>query len=181
MRFLNLETLGFNEKAVVDHEWKFTFSLTPNETLKSIKGTIDQVVGSFDAGFNELQGTNSFIFDVVMIDDVNDPLRNEEIGDLAESIANIVNSSLFTKLCASGVGRKRERRLDVPDNIKLNTYASMALIKSAINTQTICDVFNVRMNFTLVNPANMMLNEPILTYDLVEQDILTDVVTKTTK
>lgn len=60
------------------------------------------------------------------------------------SLVNLTNTAFFS-LFITNEGRKRERRLDVPDNLKL-AHVNLGPLKKAINAATVTDRFNVEIN-----------------------------------
>ena len=60
------------------------------------------------------------------------------------SLVNIFVIAFFENLITTG-GRPRERRLDVPEQLSC-AHISMGLLKRAINTKTVTDVFNLTIN-----------------------------------
>lgn len=70
------------------------------------------------------------------------------LGDVGEeefeSVAHIILSAFFDVLIGkSGEGRPRERRLDVPDNLKAEVNCNMSLLKRAINYKIAVDRFQL--------------------------------------
>jgi hypothetical protein len=63
-----------------------------------------------------------------------------------ESAVNVVLTAFFEELTGrSGVGRPRERRLDVPEELKV-VNCSMSLMKRAVNYKTVVDKFQVQID-----------------------------------
>lgn len=63
-----------------------------------------------------------------------------------ESAVNVVLTAFFEELTGrSGVGRPRERRLDVPEELKV-VNCSMSLMKRAVNYKTVIDKFQVQID-----------------------------------
>jgi hypothetical protein len=58
-----------------------------------------------------------------------------------ETVVNVVVAAFFRKMTTNG-SRTRERRLDVPENIKV-LKTNMSLLKRAINAKTLVDCFNI--------------------------------------
>ena len=74
---------------------------------------------------------------------------DEEIKDLDDAdaffttVVNIFTAVFLDEMCIQPhIGRARERRLDVPENLKVATV-NMSLLKKNINMQTYCDRFNI--------------------------------------
>lgn len=60
------------------------------------------------------------------------------------SYVNIITAAFFEEFVLTG-GRPRERRLDIPQDFQC-AHISAGLLKRAINTKTITDVFNLEIN-----------------------------------
>ena len=58
---------------------------------------------------------------------------------------NVATACFFAQFVEKE-GRKRERRLDVPDNLKA-LKVNMTLLKRAINHQTKADLFNLMIHY----------------------------------
>ena len=68
--------------------------------------------------------------------DVNDITEEEFIG-----LVNLTTAVFFECFVKTG-GRLRERRLDIPEKLTC-AHISAGLLKRAVNTQTVTDVFNL--------------------------------------
>lgn len=68
--------------------------------------------------------------------DVNDVTEEEFIG-----LVNLTTAVFFECFVKTG-GRPRERRLDIPEKLTC-AHISAGLLKRAVNTQTITDIFNL--------------------------------------
>lgn len=68
--------------------------------------------------------------------DVNDITEEEFIG-----LVNLTTAVFFECFVKTG-GRPRERRLDIPEKLTC-AHISAGLLKRAVNTQTVTDVFNL--------------------------------------
>ena len=65
------------------------------------------------------------------------------------SAVNVINAAIFEYMMADGVvPRKREHRLNAPDNLIRGVHASVGLIKKACNYELKSDVFNIVINLT---------------------------------
>lgn len=60
------------------------------------------------------------------------------------SYVNIITAAFFEEFVLTG-GRPRERRLDVPQEFQC-AHISAGLLKRAVNTRTVADVFNLEIN-----------------------------------
>lgn len=75
----------------------------------------------------------NFIFDVIL----------EELSEeVFETAVNVLVAEFF-KGIRINQGRQRERRLDVPDELKQNVHCNMSLLKNAINYNTLIDKFQL--------------------------------------
>ena len=75
----------------------------------------------------------NFIFDVI----------SEELSEeVFETAVNVLVAEFF-KSIRINQGRQRERRLDVPDELKQNVHCNMSLLKNAINYNTLIDKFQL--------------------------------------
>ena len=65
------------------------------------------------------------------------------------SAVNVINAAIFEYMTADGdIKRKREHRLNAPDNLIRGVHASVGLIKKACNYELKSDVFNIVINLT---------------------------------
>lgn len=61
-----------------------------------------------------------------------------------ETAVNVILAAFFERLVGkTGIGRPRERRLDVPENLKREVNCNMSLLKRAINYKTAVDRFQL--------------------------------------
>lgn len=65
-------------------------------------------------------------------------------GETFETLVNIVNAAFFS-LFTTADGRKRERRLDVPERLKA-AHINLSTLKKAVNYATFTDMFNIEIN-----------------------------------
>ena len=77
----------------------------------------------------------NFIFDV---------MPEEFSEEVFETVVNVLVAEFF-KGIRINQGRQRERRLDVPDELKQNVYCNMSLLKNAINYNTLIDKFQLEI------------------------------------
>lgn len=59
------------------------------------------------------------------------------------SAVNVINAAIFEYMVGAGVKRKREHRLNAPDNLIRGVHASVGLIKKACNYELKSDIFNI--------------------------------------
>lgn len=64
------------------------------------------------------------------------------------SAVNVINAAIFEYMMADGVKRKREHRLNAPDNLIRGVHASVGIIKKACNYELKSDIFNIVINLT---------------------------------
>lgn len=65
------------------------------------------------------------------------------------SAVNVINAAVFEYMMVDGaVARKREHRLNAPDNLIRGVHASVGIIKKACNYELKSDVFNIVINLT---------------------------------
>ena len=76
------------------------------------------------------------------------PLGEELPEDDFESVVNCTLTCFFDALVGGkfAVGRNRERRLDVPENLKLEVNCMMSALKRAINYQTKINRFQLTIS-----------------------------------
>lgn len=60
-----------------------------------------------------------------------------------ETAVNVILAAFFEMMIDTKLGRPRERRLDVPENLKKEVNCNMSLLKRAINYKTIIDRFQL--------------------------------------
>ena len=64
------------------------------------------------------------------------------------SVVNVINAAIFEYMMDGAVARKREHRLNAPDNLIRGVHASVGIIKMACNYELKSDVFNIVINLT---------------------------------
>lgn len=60
-----------------------------------------------------------------------------------ETAVNVILAVFFEIMTDTKLGRPRERRLDVPENLKKEVNCNMSLLKRAINYKTVVDRFQL--------------------------------------
>lgn len=87
---------------------------------------------------------------------------DEEVESLDDADAffttsvNIVGAIFLDLMCASPhTGRARERRLDVPEKLKI-VQTNMSMLKRAVNMQTYCDRFNLVIKWVAKVGGNLI-------------------------
>lgn len=100
-------------------------------------------------------------------------LTDEEKGELFESIVNVALAVFFNNFILNK-GRKRERRLDVPERLKQGARVNFSLLKKAVNSATYSDIFHLSivwgdLHYDLVN------QEYEESTNVIEKDFVHDV------
>lgn len=167
MKFLNLDTLKIEEAKTGVRTWEYECTIDPNWTLKEFNAALLGCIKNKNSWASTK--VNCFKFNISIVDDVESPLADEEVVDLATSAANLIDGAIFNSILIPNKGRNRERRLDVPEELKKNLYTSMGIVKNAINTLTIINKFNIEIVFNLYNTTTKS-SEKVLEYTLVEQE-----------
>lgn len=109
-----------------------SITITENMSINEITLVSKEAVKSIleDLDPNKIY---NFIFDVIP----------EELSEEAfETAVNVLVAEFF-KCIRINQGRQRERRLDVPDELKQNVHCNMSLLKNAINYNTLIDKFQL--------------------------------------
>ena len=107
---------------------KISENMTINEITLISKEAVKNLLKDLDP--NKIY---NFIFDVI----------SEELSEEAfETAVNVLVAEFF-KGIRINQGRQRERRLDVPDELKQNVHCNMSLLKNAINYNTLIDKFQL--------------------------------------
>lgn len=168
MKFINLITMDFTDRDdcyEVSHRVHVNPSWSISETREKIAQQIKEKWARFDA-----TQPYHFNYTVFIKQDEEEPLSEEEFAQMTEYYINVINCELLTSLIKPNkLGRPRERRLDVPENLKRNIFINgVALIKNMLNYQTYVNLFNVSMNFTLEYAGNLVDNDMKLAYVLTE-------------
>ena len=116
-------------------------SLPENFTLQDVKNAVDAQLPKFFE-LKPAIGCNYEIF--IKTADGEASATEEQARDFL-SIVNVATACFFAQFVEKE-GRKRERRLDVPDNLKA-LKVNMTLLKRAINYQTKADLFNLMIHY----------------------------------
>jgi hypothetical protein len=139
MLFLNLDKLKINKS----YQYQTKSTVIGDESL--LQGTIAQI------GFAAKNGLQEVLDDMPAIECVYEFIVNgdgvateDEAADFI-SVVNIVLGAFFNRICQDK-GRARERRLDVPENLKA-LKVNMSILKKAINSATIIDNFNIIIKY----------------------------------
>lgn len=141
MKFVDLEKL----KLIDDYSFitkELDLELTNADTIFDIKSKTRSVV--------------EYLFDKTAIETLvkinlvmPEPIANLDDADAFFTTAvNVITSVVLDSMCIQPhKGRTRERRLDVPENLKV-INVNMSLLKKCINMQTYCDRFNLVVDWT---------------------------------
>lgn len=154
MRYLDLNTLTVREEDTLDvsyflqkvEVWSGCTLSKMGELLKPHCDLMRQGLTSRDAA-----KVHSFTFELRSSDGVID-------ADEFESFVNVCLSWFFAAFVEM-TPRAREKRLDVPENLKQGVNCSLSLLKRAINYTTPIDKFNITircgdLRFELVGEEN---------------------------
>lgn len=154
MRYLDLNTLTVREEDALDvsyflqkvEVWSGCTLSKMGELLKPHCDLMRQGLTSRDAA-----KVHSFTFELRSSDGVID-------ADEFESFVNVCLSWFFAAFVEM-TPRAREKRLDVPENLKQGVNCSLSLLKRAINYTTPIDKFNITikcgdLRFELVGEEN---------------------------
>lgn len=116
-------------------------SLPEKFTLQEVKNAVDaQLPKLFE--LKPAIGCNYEIF--IQTPDGEQNATEEQARDFL-SVVNVATACFFAQFVEKE-GRQRERRLDVPDNLKA-LKVNMTLLKRAINHQTKASLFNLMIHY----------------------------------
>ena len=111
------------------------------ESLHANYEMVKNEIASFlDQSQTQIEKTDEVFFSIAL----NSPggLNSDEFV----SAVNVINAAIFEYMVGEGVKRKREYRLNAPDNLIRGVHASVGLIKKACNYELKSDVFNIVIN-----------------------------------
>lgn len=139
LKYLNLDSLQVEsistDKNVITKGVNIT--IKENCAISTLNLTIGDAVKKLLRDLKEDKIYN-FAFDILTENGTG--LEIEEF----ESAAHCILSNFFSTLIGeSTLGRPRERRLDVPEDIKKQVNCNMSLVKRAINYKTLVDKFQL--------------------------------------
>lgn len=136
MKFVNLNKLKI-DKNYQYQTYSYNVHLNPQDSIFELKTKIREIITT-ESFFIESSLPINYEFIIHTSGSI-------ELTDQADSFfittVNIISAIFFECFCINK-GRPRERRLDVPDTLKL-LAGNMSLIKRAINSQTKNDLFNI--------------------------------------
>lgn len=156
MYFLDLKDLKIS-KAYNFHTEELYIDVDANDNLIQMSQKIKQSIPNFEKEV-ELE---TFIDVLLTISNCGGDTAL--IDDVFTCATNVILSTLKEKLIKPNEGRARERRLDVPENLKV-VNADMSLVKKLINHATWLNRFNV--NITLCGDESSSL---LYAFELVPQ------------
>ena len=111
-----------------------SITITENMSINEITLISKEAVKNILEDLNPNKIYN-FVFDI---------MPEELSEEVFETVINILVAEFF-KGIRINQGRQRERRLDVPDELKQNVYCNMSLLKNAINYNTLIDKFQLEI------------------------------------
>lgn len=137
MQYINLNTLKI-EKTTVEDKVEACLTKIEYDDLKSVVEQFPAMGAAVKKVFdsvNRPSRPHKFEFEVVS----QEPLDEGAF----ESAVKLITAAFFGVIVGNK-GRKRERRLDVPENLK-TLNCNMSLLKCAINYQTLVDKFQLEI------------------------------------
>lgn len=156
MYFVDLEELKI-KKAFNYHTMQFPIEIDATDTIMQMAQKIKDSIPVFDKEV-ELE-----VFINVPLNISNSGGDLSLIDDVFTCATNLILAEIKNKLVKSSQGRVRERRLDVPENLK-TLNADMSLVKRLINSATWLNRFNVEVD--LVGEES---SELVYAFELVPQ------------
>lgn len=105
---------------------------------------VQNAIASYlDEKQTQIEKTDKVFFSIAL-DDGQGGLNSDEFV----SAVNVINAAIFEymRLGDGVVARKREHRLNAPDNLIRGVHASVGLIKKACNYELKSDIFNIVIN-----------------------------------
>lgn len=139
MQYVNLNTLKI-ETTTPEDKIMINAAIVPYDDLQSISCQWLNTVAAVKKAFEVIdRPTRPYKFEFEVQAD-------EELSvESFESAVKLILAAAFeTILVDTKKGRPRERRLDVPENLK-TLNCNMSLLKNAINYQTLVDKFQIEI------------------------------------
>jgi hypothetical protein len=137
MEYINLKNLKI-ESTQPDDKIEACMTMVSYDDLKSMveqfpamEAAVKKVVDTIDRPSRP----HRFEFEVISTESLDE--------DAFESAVKLITAAFFGVIVGDK-GRKRERRLDVPENLK-TLNCNMSLLKCAINYQTVVDKFQLEI------------------------------------
>lgn len=140
MQYVDLKTLKI-ETTTPEDRIMVNAAIVPYDDLQSIScqwlNTIAAVKKAFEV-VDRPSRPYKFEFEVQ---------ADEELSvESFESAVKLILAAAFEMILVdTKKGRPRERRLDVPENLKASVNCNMSLLKNAINYQTLVDKFQIEI------------------------------------
>ena len=113
-------------------------NIPQNCSIKEMNDIVDEHIKSL---VKNLEEDKIYNFAIDVLDTENNELSEEEF----ESVVKVSLAALFRNIKLEK-GRNRERRLDVPEDMKKSINCNMSIIKSAINAKTSIDKFQLTIS-----------------------------------
>lgn len=137
LKYLDLNLLEIKETEEDIITKGVHFRVEDNMSLKDLQHQAEVAVDRLLMDLDQDKIYN-FAFDILLS-------GNEvfEVQDF-ESTVNVI-LSVFFRTIKLNEGRPRERRLDVPENLKTEVNCNMSLLKNAINHKTITNRFQLEI------------------------------------
>ena len=139
---------------------KKSYSFKTNELEIDLNNTItifdikERVRQSFNYFIEESGIENYYQINIDKTD-----LQDDDLEGYFITVVNIISAIFFDMMCTTK-GRPRERRLDVPEHLKV-LKTNLSLLKRAINAKTLVDSFNLCICWNI--------NDEQFVYELVPQ------------
>lgn len=160
MRFLDLNKL----KIVTEHNFN-TIEINIEANIDNSLKELDQIVkGVLDVLFSRTFAPMETLFRFKLHADViteNEETMQQDIEGFFTVMVNLITAHLFKYLCIDK-SRPRERRLDVPQELKRKVRVDLGSLKKVINNATVLDRFNVEIQWSI--------NNEIYGYDMIDQE-----------
>lgn len=105
--------------------------------------TVKNAIASYlDENQTQIEKTDKVFFSITLSG------QSDLNSDEFVSAVNVINAAIFEymRLGDGNVARKREHRLNAPDNLIHGVHASVGLIKKACNYELKSDIFNIVIN-----------------------------------
>ena len=134
---LQIEKTNDNQEIITKGTY---INIEENSSISSMASLIEAAVKKM---VKDLDGDKVYNFAIDVLTTEETELNEDDF----ESAVCCVLSSFFNCLIGKeGAGRQRERRLDVPENLKKDVNCNMSLLKRAINYKTQVDKFQLTIS-----------------------------------
>lgn len=145
MKFVDLEKLKIiNEYNFVTKE--LGLELSKADTIFDIKEKVRSALSGF---FTPSQIETYFHITLTITAADGESFDNIDDADaFFTTVVNVFTAVFLDEMCVKPyTGRPRERRLDVPEKLKMASI-SMSLLKKNVNMKTYCNRFNIGIEWT---------------------------------